>query len=99
MWEFEEVIDSLEKWIAMAKEDGFNMNDIVILGRNNKVCNDWAKALTQKGHKVISSESLMVDNRQFSEMGHRISFKNELRSGSKSGNKKLRISMYSRIWS
>lgn len=42
--------------------DGIKGSQICILGRSNKECNNYAIALTDKGYKVISSDSLLIHN-------------------------------------
>ncbi len=43
-------------------EDGYQKGDICILGDTSKLCNQYALALTQEGHKVVSSDSLAVNS-------------------------------------
>ena len=57
-----EIVSQLEEWIEQCKEDGFDYGDICILGNKNKECNDWAIGLTDKGYKVVSADSLLIDS-------------------------------------
>ena len=43
-------------------EDGYEKGDICILGDTAKLCNQFALALTEQGHKVVSSDSLAVNS-------------------------------------
>jgi ATP-dependent exoDNAse (exonuclease V) beta subunit len=53
-----EVIETIRSCI----NDGFNPNDICILSDRNAEANQWALCLKQHGFKVVSAESLLVNN-------------------------------------
>ena len=58
-------IDCMEfilKSIEKAETDGFKRGEICILGRANKDCKVWANALTDLKFKVVSVDSLSVEN-------------------------------------
>jgi len=55
-------VPQIISWIEEAIADGFKPNDITILGRGNRDCNEWSVALTERGYKVVSSDSLFVDS-------------------------------------
>lgn len=42
--------------------NGIDKGDICILGNKKKDCNEWAITLTNLGHKVVSSDSLLVNS-------------------------------------
>lgn len=44
--------------------DGYEKGDICVLGDTARLCNEYAIALSQKGYKVVSSDSLAVDSDQ-----------------------------------
>lgn len=50
------------KSIQEAEIDGFKRGEICILGRANKDCKIWANALTDLKFKVVSVDSLSVEN-------------------------------------
>lgn len=59
----DEELDIIEKIIEKIKDcekDGFSRGDICILGDQNKQTNRWANALTDKGYKVVSADSLLI---------------------------------------
>lgn len=47
-------------WIDQCIADGIDKGDICILGNTKKDCNAWAIELTNRGHKVVSADSLLV---------------------------------------
>ena len=51
------MLDAVQECI----DDGTPKGNICILGYSKRECNDWAIALTELGHKVVSADSLMVD--------------------------------------
>jgi|TARA_R110000737_G_scaffold350514_2_gene389730 ATP-dependent exoDNAse (exonuclease V) beta subunit len=58
----DETVSQMVTWIKEALEDGFKPNDITILGRGNRDCNQWSVELTELGYKVVSADSLFVDS-------------------------------------
>ena len=38
------------------------LGDICILGGTNKVCNTWALRLNERGYKVVSTDSLLINS-------------------------------------
>lgn len=48
--------------IQECEDDGFQRGDICILGDKNKQANVWAVELTKAGYKIVSAESLLVQN-------------------------------------
>ncbi len=58
----EETINYILKSIRECEEAGFERGEICILGQTNKECKIWAKALTQESFKVVSVDSLTVEN-------------------------------------
>lgn len=48
--------------IQECENDGFQRGDICILGEKNKHANVWAVELTKAGYKIVSAESLLVQN-------------------------------------
>jgi ATP-dependent exoDNAse (exonuclease V) beta subunit len=58
----DETVSQMVKWIKEVLEDGFKPNDITILGRGNRECNQWSVELTELGYKVVSADSLFVDS-------------------------------------
>jgi ATP-dependent exoDNAse (exonuclease V) beta subunit len=52
------IVDQIEECLA----DGFNPNDICILGARNKDCNQWAMELHDLGYKVVSTDSLLIQS-------------------------------------
>lgn len=52
--------ESVLNWVNLCIADGIEKGDICILGATKKSCNEWAIALSNQGHKVVSSDSLMV---------------------------------------
>jgi len=58
-------IDLVPEIISRIKEceaDGFQRGDICILSDQNKDANSWAIELTKAGYKIVSAESLLVNN-------------------------------------
>ena len=58
-----EIENTIENIIAQIEEclsDDFQPADICILGETNRKTSQWAIALTQKGYKIVSNDSLMV---------------------------------------
>jgi ATP-dependent exoDNAse (exonuclease V) beta subunit len=63
----EEVIDTnlkLIEWVDSIIEDGYMPGDICILGNTKVECNSWAVELSKK-YKVVSEDSLMVQNDEY----------------------------------
>lgn len=58
----EETINYILASIKECEEAGFERGEICILGQTNKECKVWAKALTQENYKVVSVDSLTVEN-------------------------------------
>jgi len=58
----ENSLNFIIRCIQEAQQDGFQPNDICILGRGNKFCNFIAFELTQRGYSVVSSDSLNIDS-------------------------------------
>ncbi len=56
----EDQIYTLDSWIQTCLQDGYQAGDICILGGTNKLCNAWALGLTELGHRVVSSDSLLI---------------------------------------
>ena len=59
--EEDELIDQIDTWIKQCKTDGFELGEICILGNKNKECNQWAISLTDRGYKIVSADSLLID--------------------------------------
>lgn len=57
-----EIVAQIIDWIENCLEEGYEPSDLCILGRRNRECNAWAVALDQKGYKVVSSDSLLIDS-------------------------------------
>lgn len=57
-----ETIEYILKSITECQQAGFELGEICILGQTNKECKVWAKALTQENYKVVSVDSLTVEN-------------------------------------
>jgi ATP-dependent exoDNAse (exonuclease V) beta subunit len=53
------------EWVDSCLKDGFDAGDICILGYEKKECNEWARELTSKGYKVVSTDSLLVNSDYF----------------------------------
>lgn len=60
--ESEDLVPQIIEWIEACEQDGFRRGDICILSDLNFRANTWAIALTNAGYKVVSSESLLVQN-------------------------------------
>jgi ATP-dependent exoDNAse (exonuclease V) beta subunit len=60
--ESDETVPQMIQWIEEAISDGFKPNEITILGRGNRDCNQWSVELTERGYKVVSADSLFVDS-------------------------------------
>lgn len=58
----DETVDHIQECIEECRKDGFQMNDICILGNRNRDCNAWAIELTKRGYKVVSSDSLLIQS-------------------------------------
>jgi ATP-dependent exoDNAse (exonuclease V) beta subunit len=57
-----EKVPQIIEWIEQCEADGFKRGDICILSEVNKDANVWAVELTKAGYKVVSSESLLIQN-------------------------------------
>lgn len=57
-----EPISALIEKINECEVDGFKRGDICILCDTNTRANSWAIELTKKGYKIVSAESLLVQN-------------------------------------
>lgn len=55
-------LDLMVSWIDQCIADGIDKGDICILGNTKKDCNAWAIELTNRGHKVVSADSLLVNS-------------------------------------
>jgi ATP-dependent exoDNAse (exonuclease V) beta subunit len=63
--ESKEIIDLEKKVIGVIQScisDGFKPNELCILTEKNAQANEWALILKENGFKVVSAESLLVDN-------------------------------------
>lgn len=59
---FNEVKTEILGIIDRCTQDNFKKSDICILTDTNVHANAWALALKEAGHKIISAESLLIDN-------------------------------------
>lgn len=57
-----DLVEEIISRIQQCEEDGFKRGDICILSDLNFRANIWAVELTKKGYKVVSAESLLVQN-------------------------------------
>ena len=57
-----EKVPQIIEWIEQCEADGFQRGDICILSEVNHKANVWAVELTKAGYKVVSSESLLIQN-------------------------------------
>lgn len=57
-----ETVNQIIRWIEEAEADGYQRNEICILGAKNKECNEWAIGLSDRGYRVVSSDSLLIMN-------------------------------------
>ena len=57
-----EKVPQIIEWIKQCEADGFNRGDICILSEVNDKANIWAVELTKADYKVVSSESLLIQN-------------------------------------
>jgi ATP-dependent exoDNAse (exonuclease V) beta subunit len=57
-----EKVPQIIEWIEQCEADGFKRGDICILSEVNEKANIWAVELTKAGYKVVSSESLLIQN-------------------------------------
>lgn len=55
-----DIISEIIEKIKACENDGFKRGDICLLGDRNKQTNLWANALTEKGYKVVSADSLLI---------------------------------------
>ena len=60
--EADELIQYILSSIQECEAAGFERGEICILGQTNKECKVWAKALTQENYKIVSVDSLSVEN-------------------------------------
>lgn len=58
----EYLIDKVVERIQECREDGFDFSNICLLSETNKKSNAWAIELTRRGYKVVSSDSLLIQN-------------------------------------
>lgn len=58
-------LEQIEHWIDESLEDGFRPGDIAIILRGNRDAVTVAQHLVQKGHKVVSNESLLINSSAF----------------------------------
>ncbi len=58
----EELVPQLVTWIEECTSAGFELGDICILGGTNYVCNTWALELNERGYKVVSTDSLLIQS-------------------------------------
>ena len=58
----ENLVPQIINWITECKEAGFMLGEICILGATNKECNTWAMGLNDAGYKVVSADSLLINN-------------------------------------
>lgn len=56
------LVQKIIEKIKQCETDGFNHGDICILADKNKRANRWAIELTNQQYKVVSAESLLVQN-------------------------------------
>lgn len=56
--EYEFILTKIEECL----DNGFSKGDICLLGEKNLDCNQWAIFLSEKGHEVVSADSLLVDS-------------------------------------
>lgn len=57
-----DLIPIIDEQIQACLADGFQHHEICILGPTNKLCNQWAIELSDKGYKVVSSDSLLIQS-------------------------------------
>ena len=57
-----EIVQKIIGKIIQCEEDGFKRGDICILADKNQRANLWAIELTNAGYKIVSAESLLVQN-------------------------------------
>lgn len=55
-----DIVAKIIEKIEQCEKDGFKRGDICILGDRNKQTNSWANALSEKGYKVVSADSLLI---------------------------------------
>jgi ATP-dependent exoDNAse (exonuclease V) beta subunit/CRISPR/Cas system-associated exonuclease Cas4 (RecB family) len=55
-----DIVTKIIEKIEQCEKDGFKRGDICILGDRNKQTNSWANALSEKGYKVVSADSLLI---------------------------------------
>lgn len=58
----EEIKSQLLQIVEECVSDDFKKSDICILTETNAIANSWALVLKDAGHKIISAESLLIDN-------------------------------------
>lgn len=56
------LVHQIIEWVNEAMKDGYRPHEICILGSRNGECNTWAIELTDRGYKVVSSDSLLIMN-------------------------------------
>ena len=57
-----EIVQRIIEKIVQCEEDGFKRGDICLLADKNQRANLWAIELTKAGYKIVSAESLLVQN-------------------------------------
>jgi len=57
-----EIVQKIIEKIQECEEDGFKRGDICLLADKNQRANIWAIELTKAGYKIVSAESLLVQN-------------------------------------
>lgn len=58
----EQLKNEILQIVNLCVKDKFNKSDICILTETNALANEWALILKEAGHKIISAESLLIDN-------------------------------------
>lgn len=59
------LVEQIIEWINEAITDGYRPHEICILGSRNGECNTWAIELTDRGYRVVSSDSLLIMNQLY----------------------------------
>lgn len=57
-----EIVQKIIEKIIQCEEDGFKRGEICLLADKNQRANLWAVELTNAGYKIVSAESLLVQN-------------------------------------
>jgi ATP-dependent exoDNAse (exonuclease V) beta subunit len=58
----EQIKRSILEIVDQCIVDNFKKSDICILAETNAIANEWSIILKEAGHKIISAESLLIDN-------------------------------------